>query len=442
MRSHSSIITCLLMLAALAGCDSKGITRPPQALLRVVHAAPNFNSVHFMRVQREEGSLSYSQAATFTFDSDTYTFALDTEIPGETVRERQSVYTSTIDPTVENIVVMTSPGRTLTPLQFTAPLFDTSSSQARAMIVNAVPGLTGVDFYVEAPGTDLTTVSPRGSADYSAAVAPTELAAGNYRLSVTPAGTPGTLLYESSTFALNNGSSVLLVFADSGGQVLTDYDLFLVGQASTFVPPNGQQVAMRVINAVSDQLPRDIYVDMQFTTPVIAGLAYGEVSPYVTIPPASTSLNMTPAGNPGAVERNHAISISTGGTYTTLFAGDASTAFVSQTVLDDRRPIADIAQIRFLHGAGLFGVIDFYLTDPGVDVTTVVPTIALFPAGMSNMLPILPGDYELTVVDDATATTIAGPVPITLEAGGFYGTMALDGASGAAVDLALIDDFN
>ena len=442
MRSHSSIITCLLMLAALAGCDSKGITRPPQAVLRVVHAAPNFNSVYFMRVQREEGSLSYSQASTFTFDSDTYTFALDTDVPNSTVRERQTVYTSTLDPALENIVVLTSPGGTLTPLQLTAPLFDTTSSQARAMIVNAVPGLTGVDFFVEPPGTDLSTVSPLGSADFSAAVAPTELAVGTYRLSVTPTGTPGTVIFESSTFALSGGSSVLLVFADSGAQVLTDYDLFLVGQGSTFVPPAGQQVAMRAINAVSDQLPRDVYVDMQFTTPVIAALPYGVPSAYATIPPGSTSLNLTAAGNPSAVERNHAIEVSTGGTYTTLFAGNPATGIVSQTVLDDRRPLTGLAQIRFLHGAGLFGIIDVYLTDPGVDVSAVVPTIALFPAGMSNPLTILPGDYEITLLDQAAGTTLAGPIAVTLEGGGYYGAMALDGASGAAVDVSLIDDFN
>ena len=45
--------------------------------------------------------------------------------------------------------------------------------------------------------------------------------------------------------------------------------------------------------------------------------------------------------------------------------------------------------------------------------------------------------------DGGTATVLAGPTAVTLNAGGFYGILITDSVSapGAGVDLTLLDDF-
>jgi hypothetical protein len=61
--------------------------------------------------------------------------------------------------------------------------------------------------------------------------------------------------------------------------------------------------------------------------------------------------------------------------------------------------------------------------------------------GGTPLTGFAPGSYELVLRENGTTNLIAGPLPITLAAGGLYSVLATNGADATTANIVLFDDF-
>jgi len=91
------------------------------------------------------------------------------------------------------------------------------ATEARVRIVHGSPGAGLVDIYVNAPGTDITTVAPAfEDVPFKAETGYVSLAGGTYDVSVTPANDPSTVAI-FATLPVSEGDVFTVIARDAPG---------------------------------------------------------------------------------------------------------------------------------------------------------------------------------------------------------------------------------
>lgn len=405
-----------------------------------MHAAPSLPNIAFLREQREETNLAFGAAGSLSFEVGQYDFNLEVDDPATRMRDRFHSFSKTLQDGVEYLFVLTEKrSGDFSLLAFEQPKFDSTSSNAEVGVVHAAVAQSALDVYLEAPGTDITTAVPFGTLDLHGNLEPATLTPGDYELSVTAAGNPADRLFLSGTLSVEAGVSYTLVVTDGETPALSPINVVDIGDAVIQLANLDAQSALRVVNATSDRLDRDLIVDAS-ATPLFSALAFSAVSDFELVAPGARDLSVTPAGNPSVEELAVTLTFQLGSQYTALLAGDTNDLnLVHSSEL--RRPLANQARIKIYNGATQFDLIGFYILLPGVDPSTATPAAILAAPEIGASLALAAGDYELTL-RLSTGDTIAGPIPVTIENGKVYGILAANDVGGSAAEIFLIDDFN
>jgi hypothetical protein len=440
MKSLCRLLTLLTLCCAIAACDSEGRTRGPSTNALAVHAAPSFGQLSFLREERASADLPYRGAASFSFETGPYDFNVETLPPGASTPTRQGTFAATLEPDTDyQFIITETPPGTLDTLILSKPTFDTAATNAEVTFVHAAPAYPAADVYLTAPGADLSAENPVGSTSFRQQVAPQTFAPGDYELSLTEPANPLNVLFRSAAGSLVAGQTNLFVITDGAGEGTVAANVVRVAGDTTVLTDVNSTAGIRAINAADDGLARDIVANDNFAAPLFAALPYADVSPYVPFAPGSADIVVTPAGNPGVIEGEVTSTILRGRAYTTVVAGAPGDLEVTTTI-EDRRRVADRAQLRLFNGAGQFSSLDFFVLPPGSEIGSFSP-IALAPAGTTALQGVPPGDIELTVRITGTTTIALGPLALSVVGGGLYGIAVVNGATADTVEAVLIDDF-
>ena len=383
----------------------------------------------------------YRGVSSFTFDEDQYDFNLEMQAPGEEMPTRVSSVSVEMVAGTEYTFVITERAGVIQPILLEQP---SASSDLATSFIHAANSLSTVDVFIEAPGTDVTTAVPWGSASFRERLEPEPrtLSAGDYELTITNAGDPTTVLLASPTFTLADAQNVLFALVDGAHTGTAPASVIVTGALTEELVDRNLDANLRVINATAPANPIDVLVDSQLNPPLIAGLGFTAISADVALPPGERALTITPAGNPGVLEVDQQTVVMPAGRFSTVLVTGQPGAVSAGITLDDRRPVAGQATVTLYNGAAQFTGIDFFLVNPGTDITTV-PALAVvgFP-GFDTSQPLAPGSYELVLRENGTQNIVAGPLVVTLEDGGIHSLLATDGASTSTADVTFFDDFN
>ena len=439
MKPQSAWIGLLLLGFGLVGCD-QGRKNPPNVPVTLFHAAPSQGTLSFIRVQVRESTLEYQQSATGSWDADTYTFHVDLAPIGSDP-ERLLSFTRELVAENEYKFIAAERAGQLEVIVLEAPVFSGGGGNLQITPIHLAETLGPVDLFLEPPGSDLAAATPLASLNFAQSGAPSPIAAGDYEVSLTEAGNPTNVILASNTFSLPVGQTVLFSIVEGANQGFAPVAVVASGGGDLRLVDRNLQSAVRAINAVADRGAVDVGFDSELAPPLIPDLAYGAVSDHVLIAEGTHNLTVAPAGNPGSIILD-AEFVANGGRFGTwLVAGNQGNLF-SEFLLEDNRVLAGKAKVNVYNGAVGFAPIDVYIAEPGTDLDTVAPTAQLTTGTSRTGLTISPGDYELTVEETGVGTVLAGPIAITIAAGGNYSILATDTLAGATVDIALFDDFN
>jgi hypothetical protein len=179
--------------------------------------------------------------------------------------------------------------------------------------------------------------------------------------------------------------------------------------------------SVRVLHASPDAPAVDVYVDGVKVGDPLAGLEFGDISDYVSLPAGTYDLKVCAAADATIcpIVAND-VAIAAGTKYTIAATNNLAT-IEAQIVTDEPDPVAASTQVRVVH---------FSADTPAVDVltqdgsATVVDALA-YP-NATGYLTLEPGSYDLKVCADADNTVCPlDPGALDLAAGTAYSVFAI-----------------
>ncbi len=225
MRLLQKLLLACVPLATLAACgggDTEDRLDVADPAVRFVHAAPIAPTLTLYRatVAQPDATATASGFSSDYFDVDTGT----ADWSAKTSSGGVSIGGVSIDPkrgTKYTVVALTTSATTngvsLIVDPYNKPL---TSDSTHLRLMNASFNAANVDLYVNAPGTDIATVSPRIAATAFNTTGPVsgsdsvDIPGGTYQVTVTSAGTKTVLFRGALSFA-NNKDLLLLTVPDN-----------------------------------------------------------------------------------------------------------------------------------------------------------------------------------------------------------------------------------
>lgn len=434
---HFVSLASIGFVAMLTGCDG-GREAPAKVNVRVANLAPGFAEVLFQREQTQGGALAFMNAQAFSYDADTYDFFVNERSLGTNHGGRTWSFAQEMRANQEYTLVLTENAGEIAPV--TLEYENPSTSDAQIVALHAGGGLPAMDLYLEAPGLGIGGAAPRGTLAERGQIAPRRLAAGEYELWLTAAGNPANVLFTSGTITLANAETAVILVAPEAGRATVPLNVLLLQANPSVLYDRNATAEVRVINGAADGQPRDFVINGQFAPPLFGAIPFGSVTAYATVPVANAqTFNVTPAGNPGVLEIEQALSMPSAQRATLLFAGETG-SLLHVVTGDDGRRLINEAKIRFMNAATQFLALDLLVLDPGADPNFFQGDAILAVPGASDYVPRAPGEYDLYLRQSATTTIVAGPTRLNLSAGGIYGILAVNGPDTATASVVLFDD--
>jgi hypothetical protein len=176
---------------------------------------------------------------------------------------------------------------------------------------------------------------------------------------------------------------------------------------------------VRVLHGSGDAPAVDVYADGAL---IEQGLAYGVITPYLTVPAGSHQIQVVPSGKTiteGPVVIDAPVTFDAGTKTTVAATGSLATGIVPQVIADAPEPRADGTQVRVAHLS-----YDAPAVDVAVDGGDVVVSDLAYPVA-SGYLDVPAGSYDLEVRPTGTTTVAFDIDPLTLDAGTSYTAFAV-----------------
>ena len=251
---------------------------------------------------------------------------------------------------------------------------------------------------------------------------------------MTPVGSKTPVLFDSGAYNVSTFQRSMYMLLDNfgpGGEALRVADIDATG-SQDFVNQTLTS-ALRVANEIPDTPSVDVYLGDTSGTPVVRNAAYGVTTLYVTVPNGSTTMTITPAGDPATVVATGVIAFVGGqarSLYTSRLAPAADATFTG--VIESQRSILGQAQLRLVNASPTAGTIDVYVLIPGQPISDASPTLANASLLATNSTNLTPGSYDVIVTRAGSTVQLLGPERISVDAGAVYSAVLLDAAGGGA----------
>lgn len=301
-----------------------------------------------------------------------------------------------------------------------------------ATVLQTAANATGtVDVYVTEQNVDINTVSPTATVSFGDVTPLVKLdSTVTYRVRVTDVGTKN-VLFDSGPYTQAKLIRAMYLLLDNfgpGGETLRVADV--VPSGSVNFPKQNLVATLRFANMIPDSDAVDVYLGATTNPPLFSNVAYGGVTGYVQVPPATATVNVTAPGSSTILY--HADITPIGGQARTFYvSGTEATpaSLTSANVLESLRPITETAQFSFVGAAPSAGTVDVYLTAAGQPITDVSPIVRAALLGNASV-EVGAGDYDVTITRAGTLVELFGPERVTLDAENVYDAVLLDAAGG------------
>jgi len=432
-------VLCAVLVSA--GCD-QGRQTQRNTTVRIANVAPSFAELNFRREQTNGTTLAFKGSTEASYGEDTYDFYVAARSLLSPELARTWTFAQDVRHGTIYTFVLTEDAGEVEPIILEYPLPTATSTGAQIVGLNAAGGFPPIDFYLEPAGVGIAGATPQATLAFQQPLTARTVPAGDYEITLTEAGNSSNVLLTSVPLGLGSTPSTFIITAESGEGTAALSVLLMQASPAVLYSTNAT-AELRVINGAADTVARDFAINREFSPPLFSAIPFSTPTSYATVPVASSQpVNVTPVGNPGVLEVDTLIGTAAAQRATALFAGNAGTLTLAAAP-DDGRRIALEAKVRFMSAATDFSssLIDFVIVRVGEDPTLALQVNTLSAPAISEFDSIPPGDYDLALRQNFTTTLLAGPMRITLAAGGIYSVLATNGASPTTANIVLLDDF-
>ena len=212
--------TLAALVLATAACSDDNNSPSSNAQVRVVHGSPDAPAVDVLvENQVKLTGVAYLGASGYlAVPTGTRNFKVNAAGTSTTVINADVQVAKDVNYTI----IATNTVAAIEPLVLTDDLTAPAAGNIKLRLVHGAPSVDLVDIYITAPGADITGLTPNLSdVDFKQNSGYLEVAAGNYQVRITPAGT--------KTVAIDTGALTL-----AAGQIRTAIAVEAVGGGAPF----------------------------------------------------------------------------------------------------------------------------------------------------------------------------------------------------------------
>jgi hypothetical protein len=339
---------------------------------------------------------------------------------------------------------------TITTVVFPHTLALVPAQSTQIQVLNATPGPAPLAVYLTAPGADLASSTPLGTAPYQGAVGPTQVAAGSGQIRVTTTDGTNAVVYDSGTITLAGGTDLVLSLLETppvpprygGPPVAALAPTPQISAVDAFgnvtrLPYAGTGSLLRVIHASPDAPALAVTANSTPVPGLPPAFVYGDSTGYASVTPGLNTLSIAAADNPGVPLASKTRQLDAGSAHSLYALGTLAQMFPFITH-DDYRPYATQARLRLIQGSPSANQVDVYLTASGAGIAGTAPTYAALPfAADTGYVSYVQGNYDLTVTAAGSKTPLLGPIATSL-GNGVTSTLVVSDAPGGGPPYGLI----
>jgi hypothetical protein len=446
-------LTLALVAAALiVGACAKETSLPNptgKGAIRALNAIPGSPEFTILIEERLIGTASHkSTSQTVQYDDFDYTFNFETILAGDAFRTR--VASELIDIQADMDYTMVISGAIDAPdidvWEATRREWIETDTVFEARASHLATTLGQIDVYIADEATPPALGSQFATLGIGEVSTEADFEAGDYVLTVTPAGDDATILFVSDPVTIASQDQLMISIFDSDGNDLAPYSvrLFSLSSGGTGALVDSRFAPqIRFIHASLNFGNADIFIDEELTAPVVTNHMFTDVTEFIDVTAGSLPVTYTPPGNTGTtlIDVDETIFPGTRSDfYVLLSATDADTRIFD---IADRRSISTIGRVSFMNTVGGRDAVDIYLVPSGASIDEYAPLFPGLPRGTSPIqLPITPDSYDVYVSSVETETessvVLAGPIPLVVDFGDVIETIIFENVDPTIVDFVIL----
>jgi hypothetical protein len=433
MARISRALAAIIVAFAIGACgsDSSLPVATGKASIRMINAIPTSPEIGFLIEERALDAVRYkSNSSPESWDDLEYTFNFEIIRPFED--ELTRIASQFLDVTREieyTFLVRGSLDAAVVDVwQIPERSFSGSETIFEMRVGNAADALGLVDVYVGLEGVDPVLGAQVASLAPGEVSAPTDIEEDVYVVTITAAGDPANILFQSvPTRILANQSVIVTAFAgDANDTAPVTVRLFNQLGASSAVTDARFPPTARLIHATSDLGTSDVYDDAALQNRIVADLAFGDITGDIDVAVGEVPITATAPGNVGAILLEDTLTTFAGSRlnyYLTVLSDEV----VGSQVFVDRRPVETIARLTFFHSAINHELVDLYVVDAGTTIDDVFPRLITATYGLqAPEIRLDAGSYEIYVTTAGEKTILDGPVSLEVALGDVFEAVLLD----------------
>lgn len=433
MARISRVLAAIIVAFAIGACgsDSSLPVATGKASIRMINAIPTSPEIGFLIEERALDAVRYkSNSSPESWDDLEYTFNFEINRPFE--NELTRIASQFLDVTREieyTFLVRGSLDAAVVDVwQIPERSFSGSETIFEMRVGNAADALGLVDVYVGLEGVDPVLGAQVASLAPGEVSAPTDIEEDVYVVTITAAGDPANILFQSvPTRILANQSVIVTAFAgDANDTAPVTVRLFNQFGASSAVTDARFPPTARLIHATSDLGTSDVYDDAALQNRIVADLAFGDITGDIDVAVGEVPITATAPGNVGAILLEDTLTTFAGSRlnyYLTVLSDEV----VGSQVFVDRRPVETIARLTFFHSAINHEFVDLYVVDAGTTIDDVFPRLITATYGLqASEIRLDAGSYEIYVTTAGEKTILDGPVSLEVALGDVFEAVLLD----------------
>ncbi len=439
MKSMKLIALALITLGALGCVETTRPVATGKGNIRGLNASVTTPPIQFMLEERVIGVTDYKDSTLVRpFDNLDYNVNFDYRFAGTLQPARLITLPFTLVKDTDYLFIFNGTVNAPEAMIWESPLreWDGTETVIEVQFGHLSPQLGEVDMYFAAPGTAPVVGEARATLTNGNHTAPIELPSGDYEVIITAPGDPTAVLYTSEAIAYLPTVDYLIVPFDPDPSLTTPMSVRAIlgsGTSVELLDVNAQPM-LQTFHAAFATGNVDLFRDSDFSAPLIADVAFGEISPPVESVAVESTYTFTPADNSGATLLEQDFVLADGRHNTTFLAGEVG-ALASFTVVDNLRQLDDSALLRIVQVSINQARVDIYVVFDGVDIADVAPSFFGLPIlTTTGYAAFNENDYQVYATTLGTKDIIAGPVALSLAHGDIVQFAFVDTADPAISD--------
>ncbi len=432
-------------LLAITACTGESSLPVPtgKGTVRTINAIIASPIVVYRIEERILGTVAYKDTSLgVRYDDIEYTFNFDAQFVGEAEQTRIASQLQKIDANKDFTFLLSGAidDPTITTWVGDERAWDGSETVFEVRFAHTAGSRGAIDVYFAPAGTAPAIGEQRGTPNFGEVLAPIDIAAGDYVLTVTPSGDPGTILLRTTELPYVAQTAFIISLFDGDE---TDTGLLVARfinatGAAALLPDETAAPTVRFIQASLDLPNSDVYDDAALANLVLGDHAFGDVAGDLDVAEGLTTFSYTTVGSTSGVLFEGDIDTDFGTHYNFIVAGVQGDRNALVTV-PVRRSVSSTARISPTHAASNHESVDFYIVDAGTPIDDELPRLIAIPfANLAPTVSVTAGSNDLYITTRGEKTIIAGPERIDLVLGDVAEIVFFDTVDPATAEIRIL----